>query len=1035
MAGRRIRQPQRGAALLVFMILLVTAILTYVVNKLTPEEVNAKRLNKTTSSLYQAREALIGNALLYREQQRATGGTEDAMYGFLPLPDFGESINLNGNLLNQACTTEGCAKINPANASSGETLAFGRLPWKTVGLDALRDGHTECLWYAVSSTHRAINSTAAEMNWDTPPAPDILVGSGKANLDSVGAHERPLAVIFSPGPSFTSDGRPSHPDAQLCGGSYETSRYVDPSVPNTQVALPITSSMLFGAIRKHAYFRNDINSLLDRVVACLRDEIAAGSAPFHGRVAGADDNACYGAGVDPVGYYPHYRDQLFAATPGSVNVTIDGVPQSSCAGALVFSNQRGTGQQRTAPGGYFSQYLEGNNLTSFESSGTDFIGESTLNRTPPQAIEQDIVRCIPDSASFVTVASPALTSLGYEQLSSYDPATRTLKLGALGVRSSATAPYTAPAHSLFGCAWQPGINATGTGVRAYFYFQVPDRGDGFTFAMVDGDQNSASVCGAARQHLGYSGNNTYTQPVSAPKIGVEFDRTRQGLYNPSLTSANSPLFNGRNDPDYSDAANSNDNDAHSAIVYWGGELPIPGQSPCGTGCVAPRYCGADAVCYSPAEEDDNVHGYPPRAGATTGSASDPCPSGGVLPTGRAAPENACKDPYPTDPPASYPPYGMVPLSGFGSTSASNRDFHVRIELSRQRVSAVKLVATSPASLSGLPAIDGITVQSGDRLLLTAQADARQNGVYVAAAGAWSRAASEDETADFSSGMLWFVATGNRYGGSYWRLNSEAPVRIGITSLSIALHRDKIKAVATSNLASLSGLATIDGVSLAAGDRVLLTAQTAAKDNGVYLVGTGAWSRTSPEDSPAGMLAGAAWHVTAGATHAASFWRLQESVIPGSDNPINIVKAPDNDIHYSLVTLRSWIVPDSSSYVNQIATMKLLSRSMSTLDPVTRHGTCPAGSCPASDPVGQYCGGIESDGQRYCYTGHQEKLYDVKTVYDKQGAACPCGSGEYCGIDNLCYQTAFRNMRLGFTTGQGTQDQEIFITDFIDTWIP
>lgn len=60
-------------------------------------------------------------------------------------------------------------------------------------------------------------------------------------------------------------------------------------------------------------------------------------------------------------------------------------------------------------------------------------------------------------------------------------------------------------------------------------------------------------------------------------------------------------------------------------------------------------------------------------------------------------------------------------------------------------------------------------------------------------------------------------------------------------------------------------------------------------------------------------------------------------------------------------------------------------------------------------------------------------------------ACPAGSGQSCGADNFCYDTlysccsdnvcyaeAFRTMRLGFTNGQGTQDQVINISDFFTT---
>jgi hypothetical protein len=50
-----------------------------------------------------------------------------------------------------------------------------------------------------------------------------------------------------------------------------------------------------------------------------------------------------------------------------------------------------------------------------------------------------------------------------------------------------------------------------------------------------------------------------------------------------------------------------------------------------------------------------------------------------------------------------------------------------------------------------------------------------------------------------------------------------------------------KVVATTNVA-VSGLQTIDELSLEASDRVLLTAQTTASQNGIWIVASGAWSR-------------------------------------------------------------------------------------------------------------------------------------------------------------------------------------------------
>lgn len=58
----------------------------------------------------------------------------------------------------------------------------------------------------------------------------------------------------------------------------------------------------------------------------------------------------------------------------------------------------------------------------------------------------------------------------------------------------------------------------------------------------------------------------------------------------------------------------------------------------------------------------------------------------------------------------------------------------------------------------------------------------------------------------------------------------------------------VKAATTSNIASLSGTMTIDGVALSVGDRVLVKDQTTASQNGIYVVGSGPWVRADDADT-------------------------------------------------------------------------------------------------------------------------------------------------------------------------------------------
>lgn len=85
-------------------------------------------------------------------------------------------------------------------------------------------------------------------------------------------------------------------------------------------------------------------------------------------------------------------------------------------------------------------------------------------------------------------------------------------------------------------------------------------------------------------------------------------------------------------------------------------------------------------------------------------------------------------------------------------------------------------------------------------------------------------------------------------------------------------KQAVRVVAGSNQATLSGLLTIDGVTLVAGDRVLLASQTTASQNGVYLASAGTWPR-STNDASAELDLGATWFVEQGTTYGSSTWRL------------------------------------------------------------------------------------------------------------------------------------------------------------------
>src|SRR5512132_1114244 len=81
-----------------------------------------------------------------------------------------------------------------------------------------------------------------------------------------------------------------------------------------------------------------------------------------------------------------------------------------------------------------------------------------------------------------------------------------------------------------------------------------------------------------------------------------------------------------------------------------------------------------------------------------------------------------------------------------------------------------------------------------------------------------------------------------------------------------------RVVASGNI-TRSGLQTIDGVALAADERVLLAGQATAAENGIYVVSSGNWQRAKDCDGNDDLARGTLIFVTSGTTYAGSLWRV------------------------------------------------------------------------------------------------------------------------------------------------------------------
>jgi len=101
-------------------------------------------------------------------------------------------------------------------------------------------------------------------------------------------------------------------------------------------------------------------------------------------------------------------------------------------------------------------------------------------------------------------------------------------------------------------------------------------------------------------------------------------------------------------------------------------------------------------------------------------------------------------------------------------------------------------------------------------------------------------------------------------------------------------------VATTAAITLDGLQTIDGVALAAGDRVLVKDQASAIANGIYTADTGTWQRARDFDGSHDAAQGTQVAVVSGTTNARTQWMLSTTSPVIGTSSLTFVRATVTD---------------------------------------------------------------------------------------------------------------------------------------------
>lgn len=117
-----------------------------------------------------------------------------------------------------------------------------------------------------------------------------------------------------------------------------------------------------------------------------------------------------------------------------------------------------------------------------------------------------------------------------------------------------------------------------------------------------------------------------------------------------------------------------------------------------------------------------------------------------------------------------------------------------------------------------------------------------------------------------------VANGTAAGDAVNKSQLDAVSAIANAAASGIALKSPVRLATTTN-DSLSGLAARDGVTPVAGDRVLVTGQTTASANGIYIAAAGAWARSADADTTGELAPGTLVAVREGTTNADTLWSL------------------------------------------------------------------------------------------------------------------------------------------------------------------
>jgi hypothetical protein len=126
--------------------------------------------------------------------------------------------------------------------------------------------------------------------------------------------------------------------------------------------------------------------------------------------------------------------------------------------------------------------------------------------------------------------------------------------------------------------------------------------------------------------------------------------------------------------------------------------------------------------------------------------------------------------------------GTVAAAPTGATDIANKQYVDYYAAGLSWKAPVTVASTANiATLSGLLTVDTVTLVAGETVLVKDQTNAADNGIYVAASGAWTRSVGADVWEEFI-GAIVFVVEGTQ-AGSAWFCTAQPGGTLGVTAIN------------------------------------------------------------------------------------------------------------------------------------------------------------------------------------------------------------------------------------------------------------